>query len=262
MPSIIDYINRNTHHNKVAKMAINDFKEFVKKRERNKIKLTPSTSKLIDENIYPELKEIRKDSRLYDIKEVGKIIDKRTSTINIHLNKQNLIKDLGNDYQLGKNSKGQPKRLLTLNGVRKLTAHFKKTSYKSVSNMSIAELQNFIKGEKPIDRIKRFKEQIKNNKNINPYTRNNIIDNFENLIEPEIVNLKYYKNIIADLKEENIKLKGNREVESKNISNQIAAWANSKEMQSKVETKEIINLLIKQDEKLDELLASKKDTNK
>jgi uncharacterized membrane protein len=254
---INNYMNANKNSDKVT---IKELMEFVNTPNQHK----PAFSNFlfqavnhIEELVYPELKEIRKDTKLYDVKDIIAITGSSKSNINNKLRKSELIKYLGDDYQLGKSETGRNKSLFTLNGVRKMTAYLKNTEYTLLSSMSIAELQEFTNERETVDKIKKFKGLIKNQYGKDDNFSKYLIDNFESLIEPEIVNLKHYKNIIANLKEENLKLKGKHNAKTNQMMNYLI-----NENEYTYETQTIIDLLTKQDKKLDELLALKKDTNK
>jgi hypothetical protein len=198
-----------------------------------------------EEEQYPHLKDIQ----YYDVSnDVTTITGKAKATINKKLRDPKVIEQLGNDLIESKNDRGKKKYLLTLNGVRKMVAIFEKVDYKSTSEMTVAELQKFTREEdtNPIQDFKEFlvKESGKNWKKF--------VEEFENVVEPEILRLKQRNHTIAELKEINQFL-------SEECNHQQGYIEQQKKVIENLELAR--DLLLKQNDILDSIIQ-KKNTNK
>ena len=150
-----------------------------------------------EEEQYPHLKDIR----YYEVSnDVTAATGKSKATINKKLRDPKVIEQLGKDLIETKNDRGKKKYLFTLNGVRKMVAIFEKVDYKSTSEMTIAELQKFTEQKEDTNPIKEFKDSLVKNAGDK---WSELVEEFENLVEPEIIRLKQRNQTIAELKEIN-----------------------------------------------------------
>ena len=195
---------------------------------------------------YPHLKDIQ----YYDVSnDVTTITGKAKATINKKLRDPKIIEQLGNDLIETKNDRGKKKYLLTLNGVRKMVAIFEKVDYKSTSEMTISELQKFTEREEDTNPIQDFKDSLATNAGDN---WKELIEEFENLVEPEILRLKQRNHTIAELKEVNQFL-------SEECNHQQGYIEQQKKVIENLELAR--DLLLKQNDILDSVIQ-KKNTNK
>lgn len=199
-----------------------------------------------EEEQYPHLKDIR----YYEVSnDVTAATGKSKATINKKLRDPKVIEQLGKDLIETKNDRGKKKYLFTLNGVRKMVAIFEKVDYKSTSEMTIAELQKFTEQKEDTNPIKEFKDSLVKNAGDK---WSELVEEFENLVEPEIIRLKQRNQTIAELKEINRFLDDECNYQQGYI-----------EQQKKViENLELArDLLLKQNDILDSVIQ-KKNTNK
>lgn len=199
-----------------------------------------------EEEQYPHLKDIR----YYEVSnDVTAATGKSKATINKKLRDPKVIEQLGKDLIETKNDRGKKKYLFTLNGVRKMVAIFEKVDYKSTSEMTIAELQKFTEQKEDTNPIKEFKDSLVKNAGDK---WSELIEEFENLIEPEIIRLKQRNQTIAELKEENQFL-------NEECNHQQGYIDQQKKVIENLELAR--DLLLKQNDILDSVIQ-KKNTNK
>lgn len=199
-----------------------------------------------EEEQYPHLKDIQ----YYDVSnDVTTITGKAKATINKKLRDPKVIELLGNDLIETKNDRGKKKYLLTLNGVRKMVAIFEKVDYKSTSEMTIAELQKFTGREEDTNPIQDFKDFLVKETGKN---WKKLVEEFENVVEPEVIRLKQRNHTIAELKEVNQLL-------SEECNHQQGYIEQQKKVIENLELAR--DLLLKQNDILDSIIQ-KKNTNK
>lgn len=199
-----------------------------------------------EEEQYPHLKDIR----YYEVSnDVTAATGKSKATINKKLRDPKVIEQLGKDLIETKNDRGKKKYLFTLNGVRKMVAIFEKVDYKSTSKMTIAELQKFTEQKEDTNPIKEFKDSLVKNAGDK---WSELVEEFENLVEPEIIRLKQRNQTIAELKEENQFL-------NEECNHQQGYIDQQKKVIENLELAR--DLLLKQNDILDSVIQ-KKNTNK
>lgn len=199
-----------------------------------------------EEEQYPHLKDIR----YYEVNnDVTAATGKSKATINKKLRDPKVIEQLGKDLIETKNDRGKKKYLFTLNGVRKMVAIFEKVDYKSTSEMTIAELQKFTEQKEDTNPIKEFKDSLVKNAGDK---WSELVEEFENLVEPEIIRLKQRNQTIAELKEINQFL-------NEECNHQQGYIDQQKKVIENLELAR--DLLLKQNDILDSVIQ-KKNTNK
>lgn len=199
-----------------------------------------------EEEQYPHLKDIR----YYEVSnDVTAATGKSKATINKKLRDPKVIEQLGKDLIETKNDRGKKKYLFTLNGIRKMVAIFEKVDYKSTSEMTIAELQKFTEQKEDTNPIKEFKDSLVKNAGDK---WSELVEEFENLVEPEIIRLKQRNQTIAELKEINQFL-------NEECNHQQGYIDQQKKVIENLELAR--DLLLKQNDILDSVIQ-KKNTNK
>ena len=130
-----------------------------------------------------------------------------------------------------------------------MVAIFEKVDYKSTSEMTIAELQKFTEQKEDTNPIKEFKDSLVKNAGDK---WSELVEEFENLVEPEIIRLKQRNQTIAELKEENQFL-------NEECNHQQGYIEQQKKVIENLELAR--DLLLKQNDILDSVIQ-KKNTNK